>query len=338
VTQYKVCSTFDSSPEIGSIGCALEIGREVFESRYVPVIPAAPLLQRYVAFGNLFASGSGEIHRIDRHPTMQRHPVTPMRESDLRIHLACQTIQTIQLVSFLDLRSESFEFAPHSDVVLFDGLDAGDLERTAGIIWKHRREAQTFVIGSSGFTYGLLKCWLSVGVIEGACEMPQSRPVDRLIALAGSCSPLTERQIRRALLDGFHGVRIDPRRVGGAAFDEFAEAEALEQLSAGRSVIFYSAMGSRDFIENINRAELASAMGRILRRVVERSGVQRVVVAGGDTSSYAVRELGISALTFAAPLAPGAPLCRAHGARCGFEVALKGGQMGGETFFKDASS
>ena len=30
IMQYKVCSTFDSSPETGSIGCALEIGQEVF--------------------------------------------------------------------------------------------------------------------------------------------------------------------------------------------------------------------------------------------------------------------------------------------------------------------
>jgi uncharacterized protein YgbK (DUF1537 family) len=336
VTQYKVCSTFDSSPEIGSIGCAVEIGREVFGSQYVPVAPAAPLLQRYVTFGNLFASGSGEIHRIDRHPTMQRHPVTPMRESDLRIHLASQITQTIQLVNVIDLRSEAFEFAPHGDVVLFDGLEAGDLERTAQIVWKDRRATPTFVVGSFGFTYGLLRYWRSLGLVEEACETRQARPVDRLIALAGSCSRLTERQICRALRDGFHGIRIDPRLAGVAEHDEFVEAEALERLSTGRSVVFYSALGARDFIENIDRGELASAMGRILRRVAERSGVQRVVVAGGDTSSYAVRELGISALTFAAPLAPGVPLCRTYGAPYAFELALKGGQMGTETFFEDA--
>jgi uncharacterized protein YgbK (DUF1537 family) len=336
VTQYKVCSTFDSSPETGSIGCAVEIGREVFGSQYVPVVPAAPLLQRYVTFGNLFASGSGEIHRIDRHPTMQRHPVTPMHESDLRIHLACQTTQTIQLVNILDLRSEGLEFAPHGDVVLFDGLEAGDLERTAEIIWKDRRETQTFVVGSSGFTHGLLRYWRSLGLAEEARETRRARPVDRLIALAGSCSRLTERQICRALRDGFHGIRIDPRGAGWAKHDEFVEGEALERLSTGRSVVFYSALGVRDFIENIDRGELASAMGRILRRVAERSGVQRLVVAGGDTSSFAVRELGISALTFAGTLAPGVPLCRAHGAPHAFEIALKGGQMGAETFFEDA--
>ncbi len=46
--------------------------------------------------------------------------------------------------------------------------------------------------------------------------------------------------------------------------------------------------------------------------------------------------LGIDALTAIAPLAPGAPLCRAHAARSdrdGLEIALKGGQVGAPDFF-----
>jgi uncharacterized protein YgbK (DUF1537 family) len=63
--------------------------------------------------------------------------------------------------------------------------------------------------------------------------------------------------------------------------------------------------------------------------------VSRVVVAGGDTSSHAVRELGISALTFAAPLTRGAPLCRAHGWPGELQLVLKGGQIGSERFFEE---
>src|SRR5207248_1368255 len=88
-----------------------------------------------------------------------------------------------------------------------------------------------------------------------------------------------------------------------------AEAEALAQLVEGRSVILYSAAGPADRIEIENRQALSASMGRLLRRVILASGVNRVVVAGGDTASHAVRELGISALTFAAPMARGAPLC-----------------------------
>ena len=60
IVHYKICSTFDSSPKIGSIGKAIEIGRKICKSRYIPVVAGAPYLKRYVLFGNLFA---GESHR-----------------------------------------------------------------------------------------------------------------------------------------------------------------------------------------------------------------------------------------------------------------------------------
>jgi uncharacterized protein YgbK (DUF1537 family) len=49
-----------------------------------------------------------------------------------------------------------------------------------------------------------------------------------------------------------------------------------------------------------------------------------------------VKQLGLEALTFLASLAPGVPLCRAFAPGSpfdGLELALKGGQMGGEEFF-----
>ena len=91
ICHYKVCSTFDSSPMIGNIGKAVEIGKSIFNQAYVPLVVGAPQLKRYTAFGNLFAAYQGKTYRIDRHPVMSRHPVTPMQEADLRFHLANQT-------------------------------------------------------------------------------------------------------------------------------------------------------------------------------------------------------------------------------------------------------
>ena len=51
---YKICSTFDSSPHIGSIGKAIEIGVSVFDPLFVPVVVGAPALNRFSVFGNLF--------------------------------------------------------------------------------------------------------------------------------------------------------------------------------------------------------------------------------------------------------------------------------------------
>lgn len=58
-------------------------------------------------FGNLFAAGGiasgAEVYRLDRHPVMNRHPVTPMGESDLVRHLALQTDRSIDLIDFRHL-------------------------------------------------------------------------------------------------------------------------------------------------------------------------------------------------------------------------------------------
>ena len=107
IIHYKTSSTFDSSPQLGSIGRALEIGRDALQCAFVPIVVAAPHLRRYVAFGNLFAAAADEIWRIDRHPTMSRHPVTPMHEADLRQHLAAQTSLRIGLIDLPTLRSEA---------------------------------------------------------------------------------------------------------------------------------------------------------------------------------------------------------------------------------------
>ena len=66
------------------------------------------------------------------------------------------------------------------------------------------------------------------------------------------------------------------------------------------------------------------------------SVIGRVVIAGGDTSSYATQELGLYGLEMLGELAAGTPLCRAYSDDSrfdGLEIALKGGQMGGPDYF-----
>src|SRR5581483_11601722 len=83
-------------------------------------------------------------------------------------------------------------------------------------------------------------------------------------------------------------------------------------------------------------AKLGDALGRIAKEAVARTGVTRVVIAGGDTSSYAGRAMGIEAVEVITPLVPGAPLCKATAPGSpadGLEVNFKGGQVGGEDYF-----
>jgi len=220
---------------------------------------------------------------------------------------------------------------------LFDGLESGDMTLTAERIWEQRHQPQTFVVGSSGFTYGMLDYWRAQGWLpdsEPAAESGSIRQDGRLLVLAGSCSPATERQIRSALRAGFHGIRLNPAELNMSR----AEGEAVSQLAAGRNVILYSALGPDDRVAIEDRPALATAMGKLLRRVILVSRVSRVLVAGGDTASHAARELDVSALTFVASLVRGAPLCRAHWWPGDLQLVLKGGQIGPETFFEEVRS
>ncbi len=338
VCHYKVCSTFDSSPATGSIGRAIEIGQQVFGTPWVPVVVAAPHLGRYVLFGNLFAAGGGAVHRIDRHPAMLCHPVTPMDEGDLRLHLARQTSLPVALLDVLALsegrgaaRLDEL-LAERPGIVLFDGLDERTLAETGRLLWTKRPAPRTFAAGSSGLIQALVRYWSESGTIAATPAPAPPPAVERLVAVSGSCSPATEAQIRWAMAHGFTGLRVDPAGGGGVALLR----PALEALKKGGSVVLYTALGPDDRRAGQGGEELGRSLGDLLRELLPVSGVRRAVVAGGDTSSHAVRRLGVEALTFAGLMTPGAPLCRCHAlgsALDGLELVLKGGQMGPEDFF-----
>ena len=63
ITHYKVCSTLDSAPEIGSIGRAIDLALPVLGSAWTPILVAAPPMRRYQLFGHLFAAGPGGVAR-----------------------------------------------------------------------------------------------------------------------------------------------------------------------------------------------------------------------------------------------------------------------------------
>lgn len=339
---YKVCSTFDSSPETGNIGRAIEIGRDVFGARWTPLIVGAPALDRYVVFGNLFAGVAGLTYRIDRHPVMSRHPVTPMDESDLRNVLARQTGVGVRLVDWLGLGGhESTTLIPlDGEIVLFDTLDEKTLVRAGELVWESRSEFPFFAAGSSGLEYALVAYWREQGLLPPDRSLAEVAEVDRIVVASGSCSSITERQIRWALQRGYVGIRLDAGRIveNAPERDRLKDA-ALAALGEGRSVVLYSALGPDDPLVEAGdprlAERLASETGVILREVLLRSGVRRTVVAGGDTSSHAGRQLGLYALTPLRPASPGAPLCRgwADSPLDGLEISFKGGQRGNEDFF-----
>jgi 3-oxoisoapionate kinase len=364
LVHYKICSTFDSAPQVGSIGRTLEIGRRVVSDATVPIVVGAPVLGRFTVFGNLFARSGldTEPYRLDRHPTMQRHPVTPMTEADLRRHLAAQTELEVALFDVLRLDGSPDEhwdalLATAPPAVLIDVLYPSHLPVVGRLLDRLRVAAeQRFVVGSSGVEYALVAHWEQAGLIGAmrshAARLPTFEGVDRLVVVSGSCSPVSERQMAWAEQHGFEPVPLDVTRL---VRPDTRDAEvvasvdrALDVLARGASPILHTSRGPDDpRVVEVRRAlealgvaaddvtrqsagVIGPVLGRIVHDVAVRARVTRLVVAGGDTSSHVARALGVDALEAVAAAAPGSPLCRMHTSTAldGTEVVFKGGQVG----------
>ncbi|MBP7141856.1 MAG: four-carbon acid sugar kinase family protein [Opitutaceae bacterium] len=339
---YKVCSTFDSSPTVGSIGRAIEIGAEVFERGVVPVLVAAPALGRYCAFGNLFArfgiGSEGSIHRLDRHPSISRHPVTPMTEADLRVHLSRQTKLTTGLLDFRALEQDAAAaFATLQEtgdrIIVIDGLNDGHLHR-AGALLDSLPGPVRFVVGSSGVGTALCFHWSGQGTLTPPSGFPRPESQGPLLVVSGSCSAVTAGQIEWARGNGFEVISLEP----GVPDSPGSLAQVCEGLRKGKHVIACTHMGYAG--ASVLAETIGAGLGRLARAAIAATGVRRFVVAGGDTSSYAARALGIESLEVFSPLVPGAPLCRARAPGSpvdGLTVNFKGGQVGAPGYFSQVA-
>jgi len=370
---YKVCSTFDSSPSIGSIGRVIEIARQTFGPVCIPIVAGTPSLSRFCAFGNLFArSGTdGKTYRIDRHPIMSVHPVTPLHESDLTKHLGSQTelvIGKFELPNFGLPPAATTLLAQEAqtsgiDALLFDSTTPEHLTEVGRLLEAHAlRHGPAFVVGSSGVEYAMTQWWR-----ENPEEQKLTRSfhdfaaVDQVLAISGSASALSALQIDAAIAAGFVDVPIDASALVDDArwitASEKLVADVVELLGRGNSVMLHTARGPTDariaelvdfLVAQGNSREqarhsggrlLGFRLGLIVQKILRSVPLKRLLLSGGDTSSQITQVLAPDALEIEARLAPGAPLCRVisqqpHLAK--LQLALKGGQMGGADYFVKA--
>lgn len=361
VLQYKACSTADSSPEIGSLGRVIEIGRALMGTAPVPVLFAQPDFGRYTAFSHHFAADAGEVYRLDRQPTMANHPVTPMTESDLRLHLAAQTTLRVSGVHWPEYEhaaavSDALDSSrDDTDVVVLDALTDAHLATLAPSLLAPRPGFTAdstpssisplfrtrFMVGSGGLSRALGLGAAEPAVAESALKSGSERKSVEIeevgaagagvLVLSGSASDLTWRQVRAAENSGFTVIDL---------FAAGAHDRAVSATLAGGGVVVYSSRP--DGQRMASSAEIEERLAAIGTAVLQQRPDTRLVVAGGDTSGNVLRRLGIDSLRIVSNPWGIVSLCRAEGAadhlRGGIEVALKGGQMGHDNLFDDIRS
>jgi len=334
--QYKCCSTFDSAAHTGSLGYAIGLMKEVWPDSFVPVHSAAPEFGRYTLFGHHFARAGSEVYRLDQHPVMSVHPVTPMHESELAKVLLTQGFQTNHVLDVrqLDQHQTSPEhltkmLASHNSAVV-DGYTQQQVVTAAAALWRLSQQRQICAMAAQGLAHGLGQHLRESHHTQLQAPKQQLLPTDRLLVLSGSCSALSAAQIDHAEQTGFVCLRLS----NDASLDD-VQTRMLKALSAGQSVVVFTARGheqTHDWPASQLVQRIGACFAKLADAAFKHTALSRLVVAGGDSSSYTMRALGAEALHIkASHFAQNAHFAELVSAKAhihGKEVLLKGGQVG----------
>lgn len=340
---FKICSTFDST-DAGNIGPVMDAMRADSGDAIVLVTPAFPETGRTVYQGNLFV-GSVPLNESP----LKDHPLNPMHDSNLARVLARQSATKVGLVDLAYIargsdavRTRLADLARNGfGAAIADAVFDRDLETIGAVALDHRVS-----VGASGLGLGLARALVvSAKVKSYAPDTIADAAVGGPAAcLAGSCSQATLQQIARAeaVMPVLH---LDPEQVvAGKEEARRALGWARERLKDGPILIASSS--TPDQVAAVQARHGRDAAGHAIEQAMAdiaeglvRSGVRRLVVAGGETSGAVVDRLEIPGFLVGAEIAAGVPVLRAVGASDGaMLLALKSGNFGGPEFFSDALS
>lgn len=338
---FKICSTFDSTDK-GNIGPVMDALRAGGGDDIVLVTPAFPETGRTVYQGNLFVGAVP----LNESP-LKDHPLNPMHDSNLVRVLACQSKTQIGLVDLATVsrgadavRAKLAELSAKGvGAAIIDAVFDRDLETIGLVAAGHRLS-----VGASGIGLGLARALVSTGKVKPASSNSESGAAvgGAVACLAGSCSQATLQQISKAE-SVMPVLRLNTDSIiTGRSEVERALAWAKPLLANGPVLIASSAtpgdvaaLQARHGRDAAGHA-IEQAMADIAESLV-KSGVRRLVVAGGETSGAVVDRLKIPGFLVGAEIAAGVPVLRAVGTKAGdMLLALKSGNFGGPEFFADA--
>lgn len=336
VLLYKVCSTFDSSPTIGSIGQTVQVIREHDGSEGpVVVVPAQPSFGRFTVFGNHFAASGNETFRLDRHPVMSTHPSTPMAEADLRKLLEEQGVDHTHIahIPVTELRSNPYALTnllsgeESNDVIVVDAIEETDLDRVARQVLSVAKDRRGYlpVIGSGGIAGALARA--TSGGDEITSQTLTSGPT---LVLSGSRSPVTKAQIEMARAAGWTHIELDGYSL--VEKHETPNLKAVAEILRSEGNVIVSLSESEG--KQLDPAALAKASGLhfslLIRAVLESDPSTRIAVLGGDTSSWTISNLQPRRIRVAAEFVQAGPILTidAPDIPPHTPFLLKGGQVG----------
>ena len=331
---FKYCSTFDST-QFGNIGPVAEALLDALEAPVAVVCPVFPATGRTLFMGHLFVNG-----RLLNESGMERHPLTPMTDSDIRRWLRRQTRGDVGLVPYpvVHCGAEAIDAALAEEVsmarrlVVVDAVTDENLRTIGTAVAGHR-----LITGGSGIALGLPETFRRRGLITE--EQPAFEGLaGPAVVLSGSCSTASRGQVA-AYMEDHPGLLLDPARLIEGSLTT-ADVFDFVMANIATAPIVYSTADPTSVEETQGRfgqvstaQVLESFFGELAVRLV-KAGVVRLVIAGGETSGTVVTRLGIDRLRIGPEIDPGVPELAVEARP--IRLALKSGNFGSPDFFEKA--
>ncbi len=339
---FKYCSTFDSTPA-GNIGPVTEALMQALGADFTIACPAFPENGRTVFRGHLFVgdellSDSG----------MRQHPLTPMTDANLVRVLQAQCAVRIGLLRHDTVAQGAVAVRCRIEDLHRDGVSIAIADAIDNEALRTLAAACVdlpLLTAGSGLALGLPAAYAERGwLVPDARAAALAAVTGPAAVLAGSCSVATNAQVQRWLQAGRPAFAIDPRALArGEPVATSALAWAQAHLP-DEPVLVYATASATDLqtVQSELGAMQAGALvegclAQVARGLIEH-GVQRLVVAGGETSGAVVQALGITTLRIGPAICPGVPWTEAcdRPAHSPLQLALKSGNFGGPDFFDEA--
>lgn len=344
---FKICSTFDSSPQ-GNIGPVMEALMGELGCDFSVATPAFPENGRVVFNGYLFVDGA-----LLSETGMRNHPLTPMTDANLlrvlELQLSSDRRGKIGLIDFRTVAQSPAAIQQRIDqlhaagaaIAIADAIGNEDLIRLAAAL-----KGAPLVTAASGLAIGLPANW-GFAPSLGSSRLPQA--TGRRVIIAGSCSSATNAQVRNFIESGGHARELAPLELAASADVEIAEAlawaEACWTSDAALPLLVYST-AEPDNVRSVQErlgiqragTVIEHGLSAVARGLVER-GAGQLILAGGETAGACIHALDIRQMQIGPQIDPGVPWCYAaspFARSSGLHLALKSGNFGSQDFFTKA--
>lgn len=334
-TYYKVCSTFDSTPQ-GNIGPVTEALMDALGTDFAVCTPAFPDNKRTVFKGYLFA-GDGLLNESG----MQNHPLTPMHDANLVRVMQAQTKRKVGLIDYSVVARGAVAISERVNqlkangvsVAIVDAINNEDLMRLGPAL-----SDMPLITAGSGVAIGLPQNF-GISPSEQSSNLPPASGFKAVVS--GSCSVATNAQVQAFISAGFPALAIDPMKA--SSVDVVAQALAwAKPLLHAVPVLIYSTVEPAA-LKAVQAQLGVDAAGALVERTLAEIakglvalGVRQLVVAGGETSGACVQTLGITQMQIGMQISPGVPWCFAHTSAAPIHITLKSGNFGDANFFAES--